>query len=166
MFKLYQRYLLLASFFLCQFFFFPQRTFAENGKVFKTTYTNIFYSADEDLSDFLWRISGKRFDFTQDSEPAKSGVDTIIRRVQSILDMYPDNFHIKIILYPYYEEGMAALYSHKTKSITLYADRVTDGVFAHEVAHAVICNYFPEPPPHKIQEILAQYVDKYLWEDY
>ena len=80
--------------------------------------------------------------------------------------MYPDNFHIKISLYPQYKEGMVALYSHKTKSITVYADRVTDGVFAHEIAHAVICNYFSEPPPRKIQEILAQYVDRYLWEDY
>ena len=166
MFKLYQRYLLLVSFFLFQFFFFSQSTFAENEKVFETTYTNIFYSDDKDLSDFLWRISGRRIDFTHDVELAKSRVDGIIRRVQSILDMYPDNFHIKIILYHKHKEGMVALYSHKTKSITVYADRVTDGVFAHEIAHAVICNYFSEPPPRKIQEILAQYVDRYLWEDY
>jgi hypothetical protein len=45
-------------------------------------------------------------------------------------------------------------------------DNVSDGVFAHEIAHAVIYKYFPRPPSSTAQEVLTQYVDKYLWSDY
>lgn len=157
----------LTTLFLIQIFIFhADDVVAENRKIFKTIYTDIFYSENRTLSDFFWRISGKRFDFLEDLNPARSRVDRIVNRVQSILDMQPDNFHIKINLFAQYEEGMIALYSYKTNSIIVYADKVTDGIFAHEIAHAVICNYFPEPLPSKIQEILAQYVDRHLWTDY
>ncbi len=80
--------------------------------------------------------------------------------------MFPDNFFIDIYLHPAYEGGLIAFYNHKTESVTVYADRVTDGVLAHEIAHAVINSYFDVPPPEKIQEILTHYVDRYLWSDY
>lgn len=158
--------IVLISFFLIQSIFAFRNALPENKKVFKTRYTEIIYSDDKALGDFLWRIGGKRFNFTEDLSLAKSRVDRIIDRVQSILEMHIDDFNIKINLYPEYKSGSIAFYSYRRKTITVYADRITDGIFAHEVAHAVICSYFKEPPPEKIQEALAQYVDKYLWSDY
>ncbi|MCM8776373.1 MAG: hypothetical protein NC930_08535, partial [Candidatus Omnitrophica bacterium] len=84
----------------------------------------------------------------------------------TILDMHPANFKLHIELYPVYEEGHIAAYVPENRSIRVYADKVTDGIFAHEVAHAIMHHYFLSPPPEKVQEILAQYVDRHLWEDY
>ncbi|MFH1996532.1 MAG: hypothetical protein ABIJ27_05990 [Candidatus Omnitrophota bacterium] len=139
---------------------------AQERKVFKTAYSNIRYSDDRALSDFFWRISGKKLDITVDAYPARWAVDRIIDRVQSILDMHPDNFRIAIDLRAAHTRGDIARYLPESNTIVAYADKISDGVFAHEVSHAVICGYFPEEPPEKIQEILAQYVDKYLWSDY
>ena len=83
-----------------------------------------------------------------------------------ILDMFPSNFRVKIELRGGYIEGKIALYNNSENKIVVYADKVTDGVLAHEVAHVVICRYFVSVPPPKIQEILAQYVDTHLWTDY
>jgi len=155
-----------ASFFLIILVSLSSNALAQNTKIFKTAYTDIYYNDEADLKTFLWRISGKRFIFPSDLDAAESSVDRIIERAESILDMQPDHFRIKLELYPKYEDGMIAFYSYKKNSITIYTDRVTDGVFAHEVSHSVICNYFDEPPPAKVQEILCQYVDRHLWSDY
>jgi hypothetical protein len=104
-------------------------------------------------------------------------IDEILEKVQSILDMYPIDLHISIFVLPDYESlkkvfrefslsGSApiAFYSHKMRSIYVAADSLTDGVLGHEIAHAVINFYFGVPPPAKMQEILAQYVDLHLWD--
>ena len=83
-----------------------------------------------------------------------------------ILDMRPSSFTVCVSIMPEYKDGNTASYSHSQKTITVYADKVTDGIFAHEVGHAVVCCYFITPPPPKMQEILTQYVDRHLWEDY
>lgn len=139
---------------------------AGSSRTLKTSYCDIHYTDEKSLNDFFWRIGGKRFNFDEDISLARSRVDRLVDRVQSILDMYPDKFHIKIKLYPKYKKGLIASYTQTKNMITVYADKVTDGVLAHEIAHAVICSYFEVPPPEKVQEILAQYVDRHLWDDY
>lgn len=146
---------------------YPASIFAQTEKIFKTNHAAIYYKEDKDLSDFLWRISGQRLEPLLDDNFAKTRVDRIVERVETILDMRPKNFHIDIYLHR--EEltlNRVAYYEHKTKSIHAAVDNVSDGVFAHEIAHAVISQYFSSPPPSKAQEILTQYVDKYLWSDY
>jgi len=139
---------------------------AEDERVFSTGYCDIHYTETAALSDFFWRISGRRFDFTGDVILARSRVDRLVERVQDILDMRPEGLRIRIDLFARHEKGMIAAYYKNTNSIKIYADKVTDGIFAHELAHAVICNYFDAAPPGKMQEILTQYVDKHLWDDY
>jgi hypothetical protein len=126
----------------------------------------VHYSDDKALGNFLWRITGRRFTFTDDTALARTRIDALIERTQQVLDMYPDKLRVRIELYPAYSEGNIAKYDHKRRTIVVYADKVTDGVFAHEAAHAIICNYFSPPPPEKMQEIIAQYVDRNLWNDY
>lgn len=137
--------------------------FPQDYKTFKTSYTTIYYSQGSELSDFLWRIGRLRLTPAVSSSLAKSRVDRIIEQVERTLDMYPRNFHVDIFLRSGYKDGNIAFYSEKTKSITIFVDRVTDGVLAHEVAHAVMNAYFKTSPPRKIQEILCQYADTHLW---
>lgn len=136
-------------------------------EVFETSYTTIYYTHEDDLEAFLWRITGNE-EINIYSYPgmAKVHVDRIVEKVQSILDMYPQRFHLKIYVHQTYDErGPIAFYSHKTHSITTFADSVTEGIFAHEVAHAVVRRYFKILPPKKIREMLSQYVDQHLWAD-
>ena len=140
---------------------------AKQEKTFKTKYTTIYYNEDKDLSDFLWKLGGARIDFTGDREMASNRVDKVIERVETILDMRPKDLNINIYLARgelKYNE--VAYYQYKTSALYISVDKVTDGVFAHEITHAIINSYFTMPTPSKIQEILGQYVDKYLWSDY
>jgi hypothetical protein len=152
----------------------------ENWKVFEANCCSIKYQDDEHLRNFTFRIGG--FKFTSDGlddNPAnvKIKVDEVMGKVQSILDMHPSDLHISILLYPDHNtldhifrqlsstgSTPIAFYSHKTKTIYVDISSVTSGVLGHEIAHAVINFYFVTPPPAKMQEILAQYVDLHLWD--
>lgn len=145
----------------------PSFAFAQTEKTFKTNYSVIHYYEDKDLNDFLWRIGGKKFEYSGNTALARSRVDRIIERVQTILEMYPKGFNVDIYLRRGdLEINKVAYYESKTNSIFVSVDNVSDGVFAHEAAHAVIYKYFPRPPSSTAQEVLTQYVDKYLWSDY
>jgi len=161
-----RRSLLLLFLILVHSLFASSLSLAEDPKIFKTRYTDISYTDSKALGAFLWRIGGKRFNFDDDPALAKSRIDRIIDRVMDVLDMHPRRFHVKVFVRDKYKEGRVAYYSNKDASITLYADKITDGIFAHEVAHAVICSFFVKTPTETMQEVLAQYVDKHLWSDY
>jgi len=115
------------------------------------------------LNDFSWRISGKRLGTGDHAKFVRDRVDEVFQRVEMVLGIYPEAFHLDIYLQPKYSGGDIASYSHERRAITVAVDRVTDGVLAHEIAHAVINAYFKVPPPQKVQEILAQYVDRNFW---
>ncbi|MCX5679893.1 MAG: hypothetical protein NTZ95_04475 [Candidatus Omnitrophica bacterium] len=141
--------------------------FAETSNTFNTKYTTIYYKDDKDLSDFLWRLGGTRLDFSGDKDMASNRVDRIVERVETIIDMRPKDLHIDVYLQRgdlKYNE--IAFYQHKTCAVYLSVDKVSDGVFAHEISHAIVNRYFTTPAPSKIQEIISQYVDRYLWSDY
>ena len=141
--------------------------FAESSKTFTTKYTTIHYNDDKDLSDFLWRLGGTRIDFSRDKEMASNRVDRIVERVETIVDMRPKDLHIDVYLQRgdiKYNE--VAFYQYKTAAVYLSVDKVSDGVFAHEMTHAIVNRYFAARMPSKVQEIITQYVDRYLWSDY
>lgn len=161
---------------------FTANCFAEDwAKTYETQYATIYYSNDSDLNSFTRNIrSGLQiFGESQKENPmlAKNRVDAIVERVEEILDMYSPNLHFKIYIYPAYKDlslkylaignfgkSPIAFYNHKTRAIYLSLQDTTDGVLAHEIGHAVINFFFPVPPPARMQEILAQYVDRHLWE--
>ena len=145
----------------------PAISAAEEYKSFRTKYTTIYYSKDEDINKFIWKIGGKRLNIEDDATLAKYRIDRIMERVQTILDMHPENMHVNVFLSSKYKKiNKVAIYSHKKRAIYIVVDSASDGVIAHEMAHAVISLYFGIPPPAKMQEILAQYVDRHLWFDY
>lgn len=138
---------------------------AEDGSL-KTLYSVVHYPDANTMSEFLWRISGQKVLFPADLRASQNSVDRIIERVQSVLDMYPDAFQVSVRLFSPYTSGDIASYEGSTRSVRVFADRVTDGVFAHEISHAVIDSYFESAPPRKVHEILSRYVDQHLWSDY
>ena len=145
----------------------PAAVGAQSQKAFQTKYTTIYYTDDKDMDDFIWRLGGQRMEFVSDPQLASYRIDRLVDRVQNILDMWPEHFQIAIFLHrgPL-KVNETAFYEKATKTIHVSVDSVSDGVIAHEIAHASIAQYFSTPPPSKMQEILAQYVDKFLWSDY
>lgn len=136
-------------------------------KMFRTKFTTVYYTDDKDFSDFLWRIGGERFEFSSDIAIASSRIDRIVDRVKTILGMWIRTININIYLYRgLLKDGQVAYYDNNTGAIHISVENASEGVFAHEVAHAIINKYFSSPPSSKVQEILTQYVDKYLWQDY
>ncbi len=101
--------------------------------------------------------------------------DLLVLRTQEILDMYPDDFHVNIVIYEH-DDSLAERYQEiKGERIDLYSFyyynnntiytsqcRLTANVMAHEIGHAVCNNYFVILPPAKIRELLSQYVDVHL----
>lgn len=128
----------------------------------RTDFADLSYQNEKDVEMLIWRISGKKAKVNE----AKIFIDRIIMRAYSILELNPDKIRIMISVKEKYEKGYIAHYDYSTNIITVYADRVTDGVLAHEVVHAILSRYFLERLPSRIQEIIAQYVDKHLWLDY
>jgi hypothetical protein len=60
--------------------------------------------------------------------------------------------------------SIRAFYIQKNDTIYLNIDDLHEGMLAHEMAHAIIGRYFLVRPPRSTAEILAQYVDKHLFE--
>ena len=100
-------------------------------------------------------------------------VDIIIDRVKTILEMHPRNFTVQINVLPdaqsvraayrkkYYREvDFVAFYAPAEKAIYIAADEAKAVVLAHELAHAVIDQFFGVAAPTKIHELLAQYVEE------
>ena len=149
-----------------------------------TKYATICYANEKGLQRFTKSI-GKGSSFFSDGsekDPSETGkkVDSLVERVSRLLDMHPFDLYINIYVYQNHNEieraythmttlGVfgripIAFYSHKNRTIHVSVENISAGILAHEIAHAVINFYFPEPPPERMQEILAQYVDKHLWE--
>ena len=156
--------LLPLGLFAVMFFFMPQAlAVAEAGNTLETRFATVRYTDEQELNGFIWRITGKRLAVQDSTDLLTNRVDELVERVESLLEMYPTPLHFTIMLEPHYTNGAIAEYSHHTRTIAVKVDRVTDGVLAHEMAHAVMNAFFPVPPPEKAQEILAQYVDAHLW---
>ena len=98
-------------------------------------------------------------------------IDIIVERVETILEMRPKDLKVDIVITPDVDTVRAlykqkyhrdveflAFYSPLEKAIYVSADDIKSKILAHEVAHAVIDQYFGVAAPVKIHEILADYV--------
>ena len=105
--------------------------------------------------------------------PAPSSLSTLYLEVSDILDIHIYSYHGNIRLYPDIKEmmiyipesykidikGSCSYYIKSQNTIYVSLDNFNLGVLGHEIAHVIISHYFVVPPPHKIQEVLAGYVD-------
>ncbi len=99
-------------------------------------------------------------------------LDALYLEVSDILDIHIYSYHGKIYIFPdksyvskvagrYFLKDFneVGFYLHQENAIYISLAELTLGVLAHEVAHAIISHYFVVPPPVKVQEILAGYVE-------
>jgi len=146
----------------------------------KTRLTLLEYQQPEDLRLLNQRLQlglrpvapGTRRALTIEDELSNK-IDLIYGRVREILEMYPPRRDFRIVLLQSeadvqkeYEQiygkkvTYIAFFSPKKACVYFAVDKVSLQVFAHELSHVVINNYFKNAPPEKIHEVLAQYVEK------
>ena len=109
----------------------------------------------------------------------KARIEIILLRVKDILGMDPTDLHVRIKIFKTRKEMNAAyalmfnekvfryrnlksFYVHHFKSIYTNEQDILDSVMAHELGHAVIDHYFSVPPPSRMAELMAIYVDAQL----
>ncbi len=149
------------------------------GYEIESQYTTIIYEEEELLREFNKEVYLGRFFFFKKkrknvdlTDEVKNNVDKIVERVKNVLSMYPKKLKFKIVLLSSDKDvqrtfkmaygrnvDFIAFYSPREKTIYVSVDDMRLGVLAHEISHAVIDHYFVVPPPLKIHELLAQYVE-------
>jgi len=118
-------------------------------------------------------LSGRSGDGTA-GELADS-VDALYSSVSDTLDIHIYSFHGKLkflanqsevssVFSGYFGQNFPerSFYLHDRNTIYISAQDTTMGMLGHEIAHAIISHYFVTPPPEKVQEVLAGYVEYHL----
>ena len=104
-------------------------------------------------------------------------LDGLLRRTKEVLGMFSKIPDLSVKIFKDREEldgeyfrifgtreGYKSFYVHAYRTIYTSEESVSDSVIVHEMAHAVIDNYFSVVPPSKVAEVLASYVDLHLEE--
>lgn len=104
-------------------------------------------------------------------------LDTLYILVGDALDMHIYSFKGNIKICPSHQQldsiynnlfgksltsSAYSFYVYDLNTIYASAENFKIGVVGHEMAHAIICRYFVVPPPIKVQEVLAMYVEYQL----
>lgn len=102
-------------------------------------------------------------------------LDIIIEKVQIVLDMFPDFYHVQFVLLPDDDDvarvfkqkygkrvNHIAYYSLSEKTIYISVDDTNLRVVAHELGHSVVDHYFKVRPPYNIHELMAQFAEKHV----
>lgn len=118
-------------------------------------------------------VEQKNYVTVKDELTAK--FNAIIEQAKVVLNMYPKNLHVKVVVLPTAKdcsavfakkyglrENKIAYYSLSENTIYISATDTRTGVVAHELAHAIVDFYFSERPPYHIHEMLAQSVEQHL----
>ena len=141
------------------------------------------YSNKELLHDFndqirlgrkLSHIAKRRNIITVEDE-VLAKIDTIIEKAEVILDMFPNNMKITVVLLPGSRDvsrvfkqkygknvNHIAYYSLSEDTIYISVNDAKLRVLAHEVGHAVVDHYFKVRPPYNIHELMAQFTEKHI----
>lgn len=115
----------------------------------------------------------KNVETVEDEVLAK--IDLIVEKTQIVLDMFPAEIHLTLVLLPddddvsemYLQkygkrQNNIAYYSLSEKTIYISADDTKLRVLAHEMGHAIADQYFEVRPPYKIHELMAQFAEKHI----
>lgn len=158
----------------------PQHTWAG---VAKSRYATLRYANQEILREFNDQIDlGRKLNYflrkknivtIEDEVLAK--IDTIIEKAEIVLDMFPDNLHITVVLLKNSSEvsrvfmekygkraSHIAYYSLSEDTIYISVSDARLRVLAHEIGHAVVDHFFKVRPPYNIHELMAQFTEKHI----
>jgi hypothetical protein len=147
----------------------------------KSRYVTVQFASRELLSEFNEELElGRKLDSYARKRPVVTvedevlaKVDTVVEKAESILEMFPDKLHVRIVLLADKDEvaqvflqkhnkkvDYLAFYSLSEDTIYLSVDDVNLEVLAHEMGHAIVDRYFDVRPPYNIHELMAQFVEK------
>lgn len=161
--------------------FLPSSTYAGNKA--KSRYTTLLYPNRGMLKDFndqvrlgrklKYNLRKKNILTVEDEVLAK--LDTIVEKAEVVLDMFPDQLHITVVLLKnardvsrvykakYGEDvNHIAYYSLSEDTIYISVDDTRVRVLAHEIGHAIVDHYFKVRPPYNIHELMAQFTEKHI----
>jgi hypothetical protein len=88
-------------------------------------------------------------------------IDIHIYSFKGIIRVLPDRRSLQDLIKQSYKQDFTerSLYYFEKNTIFISEADMTLGMLGHEMAHAIISNFFVVPPPPKVQEILAGYVE-------
>jgi len=105
-----------------------------------------------DVLDALFSWAGGYLDMQLYSYRGKI---KIVRDERGLEDVYRS-------LYGVEHTGEKGFYVYEGNTLYLVADDFTKEIVGHEIAHAIISNFFVVQPPAKVQEVLAGYIEYQL----
>lgn len=148
----------------------------------ETAYFKVSADGDVDMGT-VERNLRKRLFFIGRRAPSDAGVnayiayrlDAICERAMDILNVRPKMAGINIKVFKSVEDlasayrmltgkssDMKAFYVQDCRTIYTCEECITDSVMAHEIAHAIVDNYYNGIPPPNVGEMLASYVDMHI----
>ncbi len=147
----------------------------------ESKYFTIYAEADCDVTRLTTILDFNRAPSLESvmSQPAADvqgvladSVDAIFNEASEILGTPVQNYKGKIMVFSSEKSMNAAFrrlygvtlpekgyYDFERHTVFVALDVLTLGVFSHEIAHALVSHYFVVPPPPKLQEVLAGYVE-------
>jgi hypothetical protein len=157
-------------------------------KVVESRYCTILCHPDVDINRVNKRVRIKLYDIVLDKNFYSSKnnsvegqvaekFDRIFVKAEKILDMYPRKIHPTVKIFKnqsQLDDEYARTFGHpnRKRRISYYVHKYTTiytteqvvraGILAHEMGHAITDHYFLIPPPEKVKELLAQYVELHL----
>ncbi|MDR3089079.1 MAG: hypothetical protein LBU39_04595 [Desulfobulbaceae bacterium] len=152
----------------------------------ESAYARLMFSNPEDIATLNKSIDfGESGGWFASSDPAavekrlRGKIDALYDKAQRILDMrkpmrpkvllrvlHDENERATTFFKIFKRNGQArAWYVYEFNTVYINAQDVNEGIIAHEFAHAIIDHYLSVRPPRASAEILATYVDKYLFDD-
>lgn len=144
-------------------------------------YYTVYYPSQLESSVLIQKLNMSALDslMAGKSAPYEVGLgdmlDTLFIRVCDILDMHIYSFqgtikvcenraHLERIYKDMFgrELNTISFYVNDLNTIYITPDNFKREILGHEMAHAVMSRYFVVPPPVKIHEVLAMYVEYQL----
>ena len=164
--------------------FMAHAAFADTGKfplVAEGEYFSIYAPDEVDMGDLLARLNYRHFlqvdSFLEAREDDPRGLlsktlDALYLQASDVLGIHIYSFHgdlevfpDKIALHIFFKDFLnqdlqeRSYYLHEANTIYISYKDLTLGMLGHEIAHAIISNYFVVLPSAQVQEILSGYVE-------
>jgi len=123
-----------------------------------------------------FEITGTSKQIGQFERKIKLPVDTIFENVESVLDICPDPIKKVSVLLCNEDKDVSNIYMQRyakpfdapafislgRMEIVISVDGASLKMFAHEVGHAIVEQYFKPRPPYKMHELMAQYCERHI----
>lgn len=154
------------------------------GAAYRSRYVErLVYHSVEELQEFNdnLRLTRQLSAMVAQKRPATieeevlAKLDIIIEKVEVVLDMFPNNLGLSVHVLPDRDAVSAAFrrtynkkvdylayYSLSEDTIYFSASDASIRVVAHEIAHAVVDDFFQVRPPYTMHELMAQFAEKHV----